>query len=479
MNVILLNSIIEKKNPMRGFGPYLLRHFLEKFGYSTQVIDYAHFFSEEEVVSMIEHFIEDDTVCFGVSTSFLMGSVLQEKIRNVVKKIKEKHPTIKIVLGGANAHRAVTSVPEVDCVCIGESEDILLELLNHWTKGDEAPIGQYDIVGKKMFYKQARNKRFNIETSDFIWSDRDCIVPGEALPLETSRGCIFKCKFCAYPLLGKKKFDYLRDVELIKNELISNYERFGTTSYYMLDDTFNDSEFKIDAFCDMVKTLPFKINFTAYIRMDLLSRFEGQAKKLKEAGMCATFFGIESFNQETSNAIGKGWHGKNAKDYLNYLLDDLWKDDVYISVSFIAGLPYETKETMQQTIDYLKNEKRINGLVWGLVIRKTTDSWAYYSEFDKDFEKFGYVLNADSSWKNEHWTSDEAYQVSADWWKHKNYPKGWFYSCWDYISLLGLGFDHSTIRTAMRDSSVMKDFPVTVLLFLDQYKKSLLALSKK
>jgi radical SAM superfamily enzyme YgiQ (UPF0313 family) len=405
-----------------------------------------------------------------------MAKNLQEKICNVVARIKEKFPHLKVLLGGPNAHRVTRDVPSAEYVCIGDCEDLLPDLLDHWTKGTQEPVGQYDILTKRKFYKAPAKKTFNIEQSDFKWSHRDCIVYGEALPLETSRGCIFKCKFCAYPLLGKKKFDYLRSVEMIRQEMIKNFEEFGVNSYYMLDDTFNDSEFKIDAFCEMVKTLPFTINFTAYVRMDLLARFESQAVKLKNAGMRAAFFGIETFHVDASNAIGKGWHGKHARAYLEDLLNHIWKDDVYITASFIAGLPFEDKDSVEKTLEYLRNEKRINGLMWPLQIHRTSDQWAYHSEFEKNVDQYGYKINDDGTWYNNQWTSLEANKVSRDWFQSDHRGKGWDYSCWDYIGLLGLGYDRKEIASAKIDKSSLPEFRKRVSNFLESYKEKLLNL---
>lgn len=476
MNVIFLNSIIIKDIPMRPYGPYLLRHQLEKRGYTAQVIDFCYYFTEDEIVSFVDRFVKPDTVCLGVSTTFLMAKNLQEKICKVVARVKLKHPNLKILLGGPNAHRVTKDVPEAEYVCIGDCEDLLPDLMDHWIKGTEEPFGQYDLMTKRKFYKTALHKNFDIEQSDFRWSTRDCIVPGEALPLETSRGCVFKCKFCAYPLLGKKKLDYLRNVDLIKQEMMQNWEQFGVNSYYMLDDTFNDSEFKIDAFCNMVKSLPFSINFTAYVRMDLLARFEGQAEKLKDAGMKAVFFGIETFHQGASNAIGKGWHGKNAKTYLKKLLDDVWKGDVYITASFIAGLPYEDKDSIESTLEYLRNEKRINALMWPLQLHKTDDQWAYHSEFEKNIDQYGYTINQDGTWSSELWTSAEANTVSSNWFKSDHRGNGWDYSCWDYIGLLGLGYDKKQIAAAKIDKTALSNFAERKLKFLMTYKQKLINL---
>lgn len=61
-------------------------------------------------------------------------------------------------------------------------------------------------------------KRYDTEACDHVWHPRDCVQPGEALPLEMARGCIFKCKFCRYPFIGKSKNDFSRRIELVRDE---------------------------------------------------------------------------------------------------------------------------------------------------------------------------------------------------------------------------------------------------------------------
>ena len=74
----------------------------------------------------------------------------------------------------------------------------------------------------------------------------------QPLPLEVSRGCIFKCAFCSHPFLGKKSYDYIRSPESLAKEIKRNYELFKTTRYspYLIknnkivneDDFFNLSD---------------------------------------------------------------------------------------------------------------------------------------------------------------------------------------------------------------------------------------------
>jgi radical SAM superfamily enzyme YgiQ (UPF0313 family) len=157
------------------------------------------------------------------------------------------------------------------------------------------------------------DKKFSIETLDHRFTEQDCIIKGETLPLEVSRGCIFKCSFCAFPLNGKSKFDYLRDPEQIKDELTHNFEKYGTTNYFLCDDTFNDSTMKIERLHKAITSLPFKIHFTTYLRLDLLNAHREQIPLLKEMGLASPFFGIESLNQKSASSIGKGMKVEKAK----------------------------------------------------------------------------------------------------------------------------------------------------------------------
>ena len=149
------------------------------------------------------------------------------------------------------------------------SEDVVLEYVNHIIKGEEPPIGEMVVPmlsrdtdeKPRMFYHTARNKRYNIELDDFKWTEQDGIIPDEPLPLDISKGCIFACAFCQYPHIGKTKFDYIRGMNYIEDELRFNYEKFGTTKYYILDDTFNDSVYKMQASKEMTDRLPFKIRY--------------------------------------------------------------------------------------------------------------------------------------------------------------------------------------------------------------------------
>jgi len=283
--------------------------------------------------------------------------------------------------------------------------------------------------------------------SDFRFLKEDCIRPNESLPLEISRGCIFKCRFCRYPHIGKKKNDYIRCIDQIKAELIYNYETFGTTNYYVLDDTFNETPEKVKAFYDMTQTLSFKINWCAYIRADLVHRFPETAMWLKDSGLIGAFFGIETFHPEASNLIGKAWSGKHGKDFVLELKNNIWGDDVIITLSLILGIPPETWEDILETQQWIVDNK-IDSWSWhSLAINGNPSKTDDKSEFEKDPSKYGFTFPNPDNFNDWHHVMVTKTQVD-EWYKRteESFSKSIRFGAWNVIEILNY-FDKEIVMS--------------------------------
>ena len=482
MNVIFLNSVYSIL-PTRSIGPYILKHYLKKRGYTSQVIDFCQDFEASELLGYIDRFVTDETVCLAVSSTFWFDETgyyytydggTPFNIYECLKLFKEKYPNIKVLLGGAHSSYIKKRIEPVDAVFIGESEDTLPEVLDYWSKGTEQPPYVINPITKKITYKDPINKTHNIENCDFQWEDNDCVIWGETLPLETSRGCIFKCRFCAYPHLGKSKFDYLKSNERIREHLVNNKRKYGVSNYIMLDDTFNDSEFKIDGFLDMVKTLDFTIEYSAYIRADLVQRYEGSAGKLFESGLRGAFFGLESVHPLASQIVGKGWSGRDGRTFIPKLVNEIWQGKVHTICGLIVGLPGETKNDLLSTLNWV-NEHNLNVIFFPLQVTNNLGDRPFLSEFERDAEKYNFKFDSENRWYNETWSRQSALefaQVLND--RRKNVA----ITSFNYSILKNLGFDESDIKNKIRAEVVEEnpEFFIRRDKFIRAYKDKLLAL---
>lgn len=393
MNIILwtsFNSIL----PIRGHGAYAIASWIRENGYTVKVIDFCHTLPTSELINITKKYVTDDTYAIAVSSTFMLDTESKDGELNRINYnafaepkwlldarciLEQEFPNLDWIVGGSNSYLSY----EKEWIKIhGYGEDQILHYLN------------------KKSTKSVENK-FDILSSNTRYGMTDTIIPSEVLNIEASRGCQFKCSFCRYAGIGKKKGTYIRRIDHIRDELIYNYENFGTTSYTITCDTFNESQEKVLLFSKMVKTLPFKLSWVGYNRLDLIHRFPEQIDLLKDSGMIASFFGIESFNKVASKAVGKAWNGTNAKNFLLKLKQRM--PDVTFTISLIAGLPGETESDVRSSVDWLLDNDFKSFVVYPLSINRTLNGDK--SIFDLSAEQYGYSFPKPLQpgfWKNEH-----------------------------------------------------------------------------
>lgn len=460
MDVIILNSgpNVLDGTLYRTLGAYKIARSARQAGYTAQVIDHVVYFTTDQIIKAVEKFITNETIVLGVSTTFLTptvdGTLFTKEFIAALNYITLKYPNVNLIFGGTGTSALNTAnLARIYGVILKYAEDAFVEVLNHLAKGTAEPEHSVNHLKKTgipyKVYTEPLVERFNIETDDFTFHKDDVILHGEALPLEISRGCIFKCKFCNHLMLGRGKLDYLRSFDLVKQELLYNYENFGTTRYYIICDTFNDTEFKMKAWHSMVMSLPFKIQYTAYTRADLLDKFPDVPYLLHESGMLSTFHGIETFHEQASMYIGKGWSSKKGKEYLPKLYHDIWKKEVHQTLSFIVGLPGETREDVIESANWFVKNDMYN-ITWhslGLSLQEDVTGieklLRHPSEFEKESAKFGYYFPLKeyrNTWHNDYWSVTKVNRFIADTIRPITDPHNATHGSWAVIQLLQLGY---------------------------------------
>jgi radical SAM superfamily enzyme YgiQ (UPF0313 family) len=380
---------------MRVLGPSKIAWIARKHGYTSQVLSKLQMLTAQEILTLCEGFVNEKTI-IGISTSLLgyphgdfstqsfHDSNLQDesaihKLIHTIDHFREKYKT-KIIVGGSQAV-AFQDIFEADYMLQGEAENTLPQLL--------------DKIKRSGIQKQPYD--WQITTCDFKWHDTDCIVPREPVPLETSRGCIFRCRFCQFANIGKKIGTFERPLENIKEEICNNYEKYQTTHYWLADDTFNDNDERVNQFCEMLESLPFRINLMGYIRLDLAHRYQKTTQRLLNAGLVGCSFGIESFHPQAANAVGKAFSAKYAKEFLDHFYFDMAKENVMINCCNIVGLPGEGIKDLEKTLDWYSKRRHIHMNWSALTLYDPSRSKKEQEKsiFEKEASKYGYVFFED------------------------------------------------------------------------------------
>ena len=181
----------------------------------------------------------------------------------------------------------------------------------------------------------------------------------EVLMIELARGCKFKCKFCNFPMLGVKG-DYSRCGESLTEELLDNYNRWGTTHYTVSDETINDSPEKLAKHAKVIRELPFQPHLSGYVRADLLVNKPDTWEDIYDMGLRSHFYGLETFHQPAGKIVGKGINTDKLKEGLLKVQDwfrdkEAGRGDYHCEIAMMLGLPEETKETFLNGLDWIKN----------------------------------------------------------------------------------------------------------------------------
>ena len=246
-DAIIFTDMTDYSIPIKTSGAYKIASHLRHYGYSVKVIDNFVWIlknHKESLFKYLQERIGTTTLFVGFSTTFMSPFKMDKfkKTRGQTKKedsvenfstlmrfLKTQHPQVKIVLGGQGVQTGMIFdlYKEIDYWIKGLAEDNILEFITKLKSGIKQP---------RIIEDNFLASEYNFRESIPMFGLQDNVFQNEVLPIEISRGGRFKCKFCSYPLLGRKPSDkYIRSEEslykalkkygfnnIIKNEVLSD-----------------------------------------------------------------------------------------------------------------------------------------------------------------------------------------------------------------------------------------------------------------
>ena len=315
----------------------------------------AHQIPEDELIDNLSREDFDILVAETSTPSFYYDMKLLKKISSL---------NLPIILCGPHSEIYRSEFLEknsfIDFVLFGEYEFTLLELMKAISKN----IKDLSFIKGLIWRDDKDNVIKNLPRAPFDinllpWPHRDGIpmdsyrdLPGEmpypSVQMVASRGCPFSCNFCLWPqvLFGGNNYR-ARDVRDCINEMEFLVREKKFKSVYFDDDTFNMGKRRILRFCDeIIKRNLNRVPWAIMAKADLMD--EELLDVLKKAGLYAVKYGVENASQELVNRCGKCLDLKKAEKMIKYTKSLGMK----IHLAFTFGLPGETKETIQRTINY-------------------------------------------------------------------------------------------------------------------------------
>lgn len=271
-----------------------------------------------------------------------------------VQHAKEILPSICTIVKGAPFLTYNTNTiyenPFIDYVIMGEAELTLKDIL------DGVPDNEIlGICYRENFQPVKNDKRPFIDNLDILPFPARHLVDNSIYKrpdngkvqavVKVARGCPFHCFFClATPVSGAKV--RTRSPENIVAELKVCVEKYNIKNFLFWSDIFNfDREWTLEL-CQKIIESGLKITWSSNTRADTMD--DEMAKMMFKSGCRLVSIGVESGSQKMLDNIGK----KITLDDIRNTVKILKKNKIKIYNYFVIGLPWETEETVEETIKF-------------------------------------------------------------------------------------------------------------------------------
>lgn len=316
----------------------------EKQGFEAKIADYSQSGDYEEDLREFK----PDYLVVNIATPTL------EHDLDAVKKAKEICPNITTVAKGAAfltlGEKIVSEHNELDFGILGEAEDTLKDILDNKPKNNILGIyykenDEVKFTGKRPFIEDLDSLPFParhlVNNNIYRRPDNNKVQA----TIKVSRGCPFHCFFClATPVSGAKV--RRRSPENIVAEIRECVEKYNIKNFLFWSDIFNIDKDWTMKLCQAIIDSGLKITWSANTRADTAD-YE-MAKIMYKSGCRLVSIGVESGSQYMLEKMGK----KITLNDVRRTVKVFKKAKIRIYNYFVIGLPWETEETVEETIKF-------------------------------------------------------------------------------------------------------------------------------
>lgn len=164
--------------------------------------------------------------------------------------------------------------------------------------------------------------------------------------IQTSRGCPFQCLYCLTPRMSGNTVRH-RSAENIVSEIEECVLKYGISNFFLRADTFTVNKSLTLELCRLILEKKLKVQWVANSRTNTID--EEMVAEMKKAGCNLIAFGFEVGTNEAKKKIKKGSTVEQdikARDLCK-------KHGIPVFGFFMMGFPWETREDIQKTVDYM------------------------------------------------------------------------------------------------------------------------------
>jgi anaerobic magnesium-protoporphyrin IX monomethyl ester cyclase len=350
--------------PYPPLGTLYAAALMRQHGYIVSLFDTMFSNKPEEAIIALENTMPRFFVVYDDGFNYLTKMCLtnmRESAFIMCALAKAKGCTVIVSSSDAADHCKEYLEHGADFIIIGEAEHTLLELTSKIESGHED-------------YSSIKGLAF-IDTGGFVkTASRPVLTELDSLPLpawdlvdmekyrqswlknagyfslnmSTTRGCPFKCNWCAKPIYGNRYNS--RSPENVVAEIKLLKSNYYIDHIWFCDDIFGLKPGWVSALALLLRKEGISIRFKIQSRADLLAH-EATVKALATAGCEIAWIGAESGSQKILDAMDKGITVGQISAATRLMKEHGIKPSFFIQF----GYPGESKEDISLTIDMIND----------------------------------------------------------------------------------------------------------------------------
>jgi radical SAM superfamily enzyme YgiQ (UPF0313 family) len=370
MKIVIINPPIRLTDKPRHIphGLAILANIIrKKLNITPTFIDVnAYRYSQEQLRKILTE-IEFDVVLIG-------GLIpVYKRIIAYAEMIKRINPETVIIAGGS----AAMSVPElllnnseVDVVCAGEGEKVLINLLNGLKEARLEELvdtaGFYFKIGNEIIFSGPANLLEDLDSESEIPSydlipmeiylSNPIVGFGRDIDFISSRGCPFECTFCYQPW-GKSFRGH--SVDYILCVLGYLKEKYDIDFVSFQDDEFMARPKRVYEFCEKVQKHIPGLLWSCTGRVNFIN--EDIVKAMRNCGCVSISYGLESGSPRMLESMNK----MVSIEQMETAISANRKFGMMLPVSFMIGMPGEDEDSCRETVEFcVKNQIPLKSMMY-------------------------------------------------------------------------------------------------------------------
>ncbi len=336
--------------------PFFLAYaaaLLKREGFEVKVIDsLAQELAPQDFLKMV----------FAEKPDLLVAETSTPSLHNDLDLVRKLPQGLRVALCGPESNirdiEFLQKHPAVTYVFTGEYEMTLLELAQRLQANKDLE-GVSGLIFRDGATLKANPARPLLDDLDALpWPLREGLpmgryndtpggIPAPSVQMWSSRGCPYQCAFCIWPQLMYQDRRYrTRSVKDVVDEMEYLVKTMGFRSIYFDDDTMNIGKLRMMELGREIRRRGLDVPWAMMARADLME--EDVLKNLHAAGLVAVKYGVESADQGLVDNIRKGMDLRQAERMIRCTK----AVGIKTHLTFSFGLPGETAQTIQKTIDF-------------------------------------------------------------------------------------------------------------------------------